>query len=674
MSNAQRLSDDPTRAFEQGNQCYGQGQFEAALACYDRAIAARPDFIGAFRNRGIVAQALGRYEAAIQDFQHCLEVNPNNLDVIGVTAFCWHSLGRFDIALPYYQHLRRLKPGDVECRYNEGAALYALGRIEEARQAYEEVVRIQPQHPGATLGLGFVKLIHGDYAAGWAFYKRHPARVADDARRGFRQPEWVGDVPLAGKRLLILPEDGLGETLHFCRYALMAEAQGAKVFLVVPRPLLRLACRLSPGISVIPVGDPFPDFDLHCSVMSLMLGFKTTLETVPAHVPYLSAFPEDVARWAGRFASADRRHKKPRVGIVWAGAVGKPYDRFRSLSLKALEPILLLPEIDFYSLQKAENAPEVLAELREGPWRDRVVDWTDELQDFADTAAFVMHLDLVITVDTAMVHLAGALGKPVWMLDRLNNCWRWVKGRTDNPWYPTLRIFRQECLGAWDEPVRRVAEALSAWVSGHGGQAISLPSVLADADKARVRGDMDQAERGYRAILKEFPEHVDALFGLAVVCRAQGRFADAVRCYEQVIAQKPDYAEAYSNQGNALFDLGEHKRALSAYEQALALKPDSLSSATGVGLCLDQLSRPVEALAAWDRVLSLSPPGQAESFVYNSRGIILMGLGRWEEASASFQRLLDRNSADPVARQNMALLYQKQARQKNAPPSHGMSG
>jgi ADP-heptose:LPS heptosyltransferase len=265
-----------------------------------------------------------------------------------------------------------------------------------------------------------------------------------------------------GKTILLHSEQGLGDTLQFCRYADLVKAEGAAVILQVEAPLVRLLSTLKGADRVLAKGADLPDFDLHASIMSLPRAFRTSLQTVPAAIPYLHADPEDVAAWARRLGPRTR----PRIGLAWAGGFRPDRPdlwtiyRRRDAPLRMLAP-LARAEADFISLQKGERAENELAELVAAGWDGpAMLNPAAELRDFADTAALVENLDLVITVDTAVAHLAGALGKPVWILDRFDSCWRWMRERTDSPWYPTVRLFRQKTFGDWGPVIQEIAEAL----------------------------------------------------------------------------------------------------------------------------------------------------------------------------------------------------------------------
>jgi hypothetical protein len=283
--------------------------------------------------------------------------------------------------------------------------------------------------------------------------------MAERARR-FTHPPWLGDEKLAGKTILLHAEQGYGDTLQFCRYSALVAALGARVVLEAPWPLARLLASLDGVVKMVPRGDPLPPFDQHCPLMSLPLAFGTTLATVPAPAQVRVA-PERIDAWRQRLAGVPGL----RVGLVWAGSArrtdpdARAIDRRRSITLAHFAPLATVQGVSFVSLQKDEPARQTLAP----PPGMTVIDVTTELNDFADTAALIGALDLVISVDTAVAHLAGTLGKPVWILTQFDSCWRWLVGRTDSPWYPSARLFRQPVLGDWDAVIGDVVTALSGF-------------------------------------------------------------------------------------------------------------------------------------------------------------------------------------------------------------------
>jgi hypothetical protein len=355
-----------------------------------------------------------------------------------------------------------LAPAFVDAWNNLGLTQIDLNRHGEALTSYGRALALNPEAAETHWNESLCLLQMGRLQAGWRKYEwRWERRRIMASRRGFAQPLWLGDFPIAGKTILLHAEQGLGDTLQFCRYAALVSELGAKVILEVQPELLRLMSTLDGVDQLIEAGDTLPPFDCHCPLLSLPLALKTDLGTIPAATPYLFAESGAVREWRERVeADAQGRVK---VGIVWAGG-NRPHvaelrknDARRSVTLARLAPILDVPGVQFFSLQKGPAAQQLTA----SEWSARVIDYTEELRDFADTAALVANLDLVISVDTSTAHLAGALDRPVWILNRFDTCWRWMLERSDTPWYPHARLFRQPALGDWDSVMKAVSAALA---------------------------------------------------------------------------------------------------------------------------------------------------------------------------------------------------------------------
>ena len=421
-----------------------------ALAACDRAIALQPDHAHAHANRGAALFGLDRLEEAVAACDRAIALAPRLAAAYAVRGNILRCLGRHAEALAACD--AGLALGDsASLHHNKGCVLYEQARLDEAMAAFQACLTIDPGHTEARLNTAYVNLARGDYGPGWLAYEARLGPLVPE--RGFAQPRWRGE-DLGGRTLLLTCEQGLGDTLQFCRYASLAARRGGRVVLEAPPELASLLSSLE-GVEVVAEGDPLPAFDLHSPLMSLPLLMGTELDTVPGE-PYLRADPGKAAAWRARLGPA----RKPRVGIVWASGrrPGRPDKR---ADLRRDIPLLKLleaarPDLEFVSLQKGLAAE---AELKAAP--SAVTDPTTDLRDFADTAALMEALDLVISVDTAPAHLAGALGKPAMTLLRYDACWRWLTGRADSPWYPSMRLLRQPVPGDWDSVVAELKTALA---------------------------------------------------------------------------------------------------------------------------------------------------------------------------------------------------------------------
>jgi tetratricopeptide (TPR) repeat protein len=489
-----------------GIVCSERGRPDDAARCFRKALAMKPDqFIG-HNNLGHALQDLGEYDAAIVSFQTAVELEPlrpelhNNLgsvlgdrgDLDQAVAALTHALalepdypeaisnlgiivmeqGRLDEAVALFRDTIARAPDFAKGYNNLGIALRRQGLLGEAVSSYRTALEKSDRRPGAlsdeprisdldsirfretvAFNLAMALLARGDLREGWQHYEsRWGTRQFARAKRHPDRPQWRGE-PAAGKSVLIHAEQGFGDTLQFCRYAPLAAERGLRVILAVQKPLVRLLNSL-PGVEqVIAQGDALPETDLSCPMLSLPLAFGTTIETIPSASAYLHADKAQVDGWTSRLGP----RRGLRIGLVWAGdsrlhAPGLArVDARRSMAPETLAPLFDVPGVAFFSLQKAGPA---------APADFPLIDNMGEMDDFADTAALIATLDLVISVDTAVAHLASALGKEVWIMDRHDPCWRWLSNRRDSPWYPSLRLYRQPCPGDWDSVVRLVAHDL----------------------------------------------------------------------------------------------------------------------------------------------------------------------------------------------------------------------
>jgi len=468
----------------------------AAAECLERALSIRPDYPLALCNLGMVRLAQGkdqeaadlftrviaidstaaeahyglgsalrksrRFVQALASFDHAIALAPN-LGGYLERGDVLIELSRAGDALGTYEQVLALRPGSATAWHGRGFALELLGRTEEALDSYERALSLEPNLAQARWNLGLLRLSLGDFRTGWALFesrfdldsrKSAPARVLDC-------PRWHGTEPLRGKRILVYPdpgETGLGDTIQFCRYVKMLDAAGAEVMFEVEPRLKTLLSSLLPGSRLTLPGDPVEALDYHCPLMSLPLAFGTTADSLPAEVSYLKADRERIARWAHRLPETAGL----RIGVVWRATAKHETVTLagRSIYLQQLEPLFGHRDIVLVALQKGEGTEE----LEHVTFRDRIVCFGDALDEgpdaFLDTAAIMMHLDLVITVDTSVAHLAGALGVPVWVAVKTPCDWRWQRERLDCPWYPTMRLFRQHAPRDWSTVIEDMARRL----------------------------------------------------------------------------------------------------------------------------------------------------------------------------------------------------------------------
>ncbi|PLZ01750.1 glycosyltransferase [Burkholderia sp. WAC0059] len=427
-----------------GNALLHMKEYENAAETYDEALAIAPQAVDALCNRGTALRFLQRYAAALQSYDAALKMDPRLAEAWGNRSNVLQDMHRYDEAMNALDRAIALRPDHATNWMNRGNVLYEMGRLDAAVQAYDRAIQLDPDHRDAHFARGSLYLAQGELARGWLDYEWR-ARDPDGElnRRAFRQPLWRGEESLDGRSILVHAEQGFGDTLQFCRYVALLKEAGADIVLEVQPALRSLVSTLRTPVRVIAAGEVLPETDFHVPLLSLPLAFGTELQTIPAGVPYLYPDLPRVQKWQGLLGEK----RRPRVGLAWAGNPAHRNDHNRSLSLDTLLP-LLDTQIEWVSLQKVVPARDL----------DRLADtavrrFESELTDFADTAALIQSLDLVISVDSAVAHLAGALARPVWILLPSPAEWRWLRDQDDSPWYPTARLFRQAIPGEWTDVV-----------------------------------------------------------------------------------------------------------------------------------------------------------------------------------------------------------------------------
>lgn len=457
------MSPDHAVAYNSyGTVLYQLNNLEQALACFDKAISIASSYAEAISNRGVALHDLNRFEEALACHEQAIALNPNQADAFNNYGITLEYLQQFEQALTFYQKAININPNFTSAYNNLGNLFKILNQQEQALASFEKAISLTPDFAAAYFNKSLVLLLIGDYQYGWELYewrlkfeKLYIGQHYDPSRRYL-------DQDADGKKILLYAEQGYGDTIQFCRYAKLLVDAGAQVILEVPAPLVSVISSLDSTINVITSGADVPEFDYHTSLMSLPLAFKTTVATIPLQMPYLFAHKEKVAVWKERLG----QKLKPRIGLVWQGGF-RPHqpttwsiNKRRNIDLEMFAEFKDL-DVVFYSIQKGQPAESQIQELQSKPWNGpNILDFTAQLHDFSDTAAFIENLDLVISVDTSTAHLAAALGKEVWILNRFDSCWRWLQDKDDSPWYPTVTLFKQSELGNWHSVLADVKDKL----------------------------------------------------------------------------------------------------------------------------------------------------------------------------------------------------------------------
>ncbi|HEY4330776.1 MAG TPA: tetratricopeptide repeat-containing glycosyltransferase family protein, partial [Phycisphaerae bacterium] len=456
-----RLEDSPnnTQLLRQlAANLVSQRKFSEAIRHLRGAIAIRPDDVQALNALGNALVNAKQPEEAISFLQHALRLLPGDVRLHSNLGLAYADCGRFEQAEQSFHAALALDTMSVASHNNLACLHIMLGRHREALTCLEIALILDPKHLGARRNRALAHLALGEFELGWPDYDWCAFGVAQPPDP---YPRWNGQ-PISGKRILLTANQGLGDTLHFIRYAPMLKSLGTHTLLEAPGPLLEVLSG-APGIDeIIPKGDSIPAADLSVPVMALARLFNTTLETIPASVPYLAASPDLIAAWRERLAPLLHHPRKFLVGLCWQGNPHHQWDQFRSLPLSLLEALTQIPNVQFVSLQRGpgiEQIPSFQA-LTNNALTVPTSGSQSSPRDLADSAAIMSLLDLIITVDTATAHLAGALARPTWVLLSQTADWRWMTGRPDSPWYPSLRLFRQKNAGDWTYPIDQMAGRL----------------------------------------------------------------------------------------------------------------------------------------------------------------------------------------------------------------------
>jgi FkbM family methyltransferase len=663
-------------------------RFPEAETALRRALELKPDFPDVYSNLGNLLKQTHRLDEAEACYRRALELKPDDATAHNNLGVLLHEADQLNAAEAAYRHALELNPKFADARSNLGILLQRLRRYQEAEAAYRGAIELNPDCTDAKLNLGLMLLALGRYAEAWPW---HEARHFPDnkARRTmqppFDFPQWRGE-PLAGKSLVVVLEQGAGDNVQFVRYAPLLKARGlARLSFVEPATLVTLLATARGVDAMVADVSTMPPHDFWCFPLSLPLHLGTTLDTIPDTLPYLWALPERVEKWRARLP-ATGPGGDIRVGLVWKGNPDHKNDANRSLShLSVLAPLWQVPGISFVSLQKGQGEDEA----RQPPPGQPLLHLGDDIADFADTAAIVAQLDLVITVDSAAAHVAGALGKPVWvLLPGFGTDWRWLLEREDSPWYPgVMRLFRQpRGASSWNDTIRRLADALRAWVAAppatrlplldHPLAEISLPPALSPAADAppeeteaglrqaiardpgdfrlqvdfarflKAAGRLDEAAAAFRAALDIEPDHLPTLALLAQVCKEARRLDAAEATYRRMIELDPRDIVTHNNLGNVLLEGKRVVAAEASFRRALDLDPHSEYTHSNLGNSLKAQNRLVEAEAAYRRALDLKPDSTGARL---NLGFLLLALGRYAEAWPYHEDRFFRSRADRQA-------------------------
>lgn len=594
---------DPDGYLQLGDRLHAMERFEEAVSVYDRLLRVLPECGPAWHNRGNALMEMCRWEEAIASYRAAL----------------------------------RFMPSFAEAYVTIATALQALGKPYEAMASCHRALAIDPNCAEAHWNLALALLQTGEYRQGWEEFRwRWKKRGYTSTLRTFPQPEWDG-APFPGKKILIYCEQAFGDSIQFARFLPLVAQRGGKVIVECPSPLRTIMESVKGVAGVVSPGDNPPPFDLHLPLMTLPRIFDTQLASIPKETPYILPSLERLAKWSSRFLDT----RSFRVGIVWAGR--KKPDPNRTCPFSNLLPLADISGVSFYSLQMRcamwgmERAEEGIG----------LIDFTSDIDDFADTAALIANLDLVISIDTAVAHLSGALGKETWVLLPKAADWRWMLERDDSPWYPTMRLFRQRSPGDWQGIVKRVGAALREAVSRHQANHGRYPGALEsfyEKGLAKINeGDLPGAEESLCRAFLEGPRVPEVFNALGVLAREQGKRAPASVFFRHAVHLDDGYADGHINLGNELYGADLIDEAIRHYHRALSISPEDIRAHQNLGVALQAQGKWAEARASFEKALALCPDYATARW---NLGVLKLLTGNLREGFQDFEARFAKN--DPV--------------------------
>jgi len=596
-----------------------QGKRAEAIEQFQQAIALEPKQARHHIGLAIVLQEQGLIDEAITHYQQALAQQARIPLIYNNLAIAQEKQGKIDLALSNIKQAIALQPNYIEAHFNHGNILSNIGQTAEAIQAYQQAIHHKPDYPEPHITLGRLLLQQGKLKQGFAEFEwrwQIEPFAHEKAYYPVHRPQWDG-TPLKGRTILLYCEQGLGGAIQFIRYVPLIQQQNGRILVECRKPLLRLFSTVPAIAQLIERGTPRPHFHLQASLMSLPHIFGTTLDTIPAQTPYLQSQPPSAA-----LKHLLARTATQKIGIAWRTSPTSDTAKDRACTLSDFLPLLELSGIAFYILQKGQQK----ASIAQLGFRDKnLIDLDAELQDLADTAAAMQQLDLIITVDTAVAHLAGALGKPVWVLLPFVPDWRWMLDREDSPWYPTMRLFRQSQPGDWTgvfvEVKAALASSISRAVRGPISQ-LSQSKSIASSPVSRTQSEPEQTH------------NTKPQLQIALAHHQAGKLQDAERIYQQILQQEPHNIHILQLLGQLYYQTGQLEQAGSYYSQALTLNPNSPQLLCIYGDTMTGRGKIEEAIKQFRQALALDP-----KFVYGHWGlaVALLLSGDMQQGFAEYE-------------------------------------
>jgi tetratricopeptide (TPR) repeat protein len=657
--------------YQLGNLYVKQNNYSQAQFCYEKELAINPLHVEAHCHLGVVYANQKQLDKAIESFRKALAINENHVNALCNLGNTYIDKNDLPLALIYLEKAFSLDDQHIDTLNNLGLLHKNKNKLSEAIACYKKAIAVDCYYANAHFNLAFVSLLSGDYELGWQEYEwRFQANKQLTPEQQFPNcKQWQGE-KLTNKTLLIYAEQGFGDAIQFIRYVILVAQSVDNIIVQCLTPLHRLFHSIPQISQLVGFDQPLPHFDVYYPLMSLPFLFHTDAETIPANVPYLHA-----PKSAGFPLSVNKN--KLNVGLVWVGNPAFKNDKNRSIDISNFQPITLLKQVQFYSLQVGNRR----SDLSQITFANPVIEIGDKVKDFADTAAIIEQLDLVISVDTSVAHLAGALNKPVWILLPFSPDFRWLLEREDCPWYPSVRLFRQREAGVWHDVFNRIKQTLENEVLIHFSKenanidtplAINTETVTAtgfdisiasdNAFKYHQAGQLDQAKQLYQQILVVDKNNMTILHYLGLVLHQLGETEQAINYIKKAIAVNPEYIAAYNNLGIIYMEKNQLDEAIDCYQQVIALNSNYAPAYYNMGSAYQRKQDLTHAMACYQQALSLNP-NYAEAH-YNL-GIIYQKTDE-DTAISCYETALSIQPDYAQAHYNLGTIYLKQQNYEQA--------
>jgi tetratricopeptide (TPR) repeat protein len=647
-----------------GNILQDKKLFSDAEKCYRRALKINPNNINEYNNLGNVLQKQNKFAEAEKNYHKALKLNSNHINAhcnLGITLL---KQGRLAEAEKCYYKALKIDPNKVNAHCNLGITLLKQGRLAEAEKCYYKALEIDPENINANLNESFLQLLKGNFQTGWEKYEfrfqnkelRHYIKLQPT---DFSKPQWKGE-NISGKIILLYWEQGFGDIIQFIRYAPLIADYNAKILLIIPDAIKPLIKNMAGVKKIFKNKKNLPHFDIQCPLMSLPLALKTTIENIPADIPYLFAYPEYINRWKPLIKKQKNRLK---VGIFWASRANNYHNKQRNIPLSLFKSLFEVAKIDFISLQKElhKDDAKILQHF------NNITNIGKFFKNFGDTAAVISQLDLVITVDTAVAHLAGALGVQTWVMLPFVPDWRWLMDRDDSPWYPTIRLFRQSNMNDWESVTSKVISELKALVSDNidinsltihlTSNNIKLHKSIKTAISHHKAGRLSAAEDIYKKTLNVAPNNFDANYLMGLLAAQRENYDKAMDFFKKALQINPYSANVHSNIGNVLKDQKKLEDAKKSFNKALSFNKNHIQTYCNLGIVLQEQGRFVDAAKCYHRAIEINPD---YADAHNNMGNLLREQGRLEEAKKNYRRALEIDPNNVNTHRNLGVLLKGQ--------------